>query len=304
MNLFNLIYKACQYIYNRERFLGSGFFLRNIPYWVLPKPKGETVVNTLWGGKIIVDATVDKGLERSIYYEGTYEFGCLYLIKMLLEKNYTFADIGANIGLMTIFASKTLENSGKVLSFEANPSTVKILEKNVEINKCTNVNIKPYALGSSTNKLKIYPNWNINRGGASLINYDKDSSAGVEVDVLKLDDVIEKNSTIDLIKIDVEGWEIEVLRGAEKILSEKNAPALIIEYVKFQESSSYKAADVYNYLKNINNYKVYKMKDGKSRVSPLVRIMTEDDLPEHDNLLYLLPQHEERLIKKGVKFLN
>src|ERR1017187_176988 len=115
MNLFSLMYKTCQFIYSKERFVGSGFFLRNIPYLILPKPTGETVVTTLWGGKIIVDATVDNGIERSMYYQGTYEFGCLYLIKMLLEKDYTFADIGANIGLMSIFASKILAGSGKVL---------------------------------------------------------------------------------------------------------------------------------------------------------------------------------------------
>ena len=87
----------------------------------------------------------------------------------LLNGGDVVIDVGANIGLMSIHASLNVGKSGKIYSFEANPETAKLLLKNLALNNIKNVSVIQKALGSDKSTGKIYSNWHINRGGASLI---------------------------------------------------------------------------------------------------------------------------------------
>jgi FkbM family methyltransferase len=255
-----------------------------LPYLLIPKPKAEIVLKSLYGFSLKLNPVIDKGVEHSLYYTGTYEKGCLHIIKALLKNGDTFIDIGANIGLMSIYASTIVGDSGKVIAFEPNPQTYNILLENIAINKLTNIETHAVAIGDKKETSIIYDNWESNRGSASLIKPTQ-SGNSYEIAVCKLTDCIDIKQNITLIKIDVEGYELNVLQGAHEILCAENAPMLIVECSEMRPNSNENAAQlVYDFIKNSNDYRFFKSLSGKGRVSKLVEIKDISELPKHDNM--------------------
>ncbi len=103
----------------------------HLPRFLIPAPKGVCTMKTNYGFYLQIDPVKDQGVERSIYYTGTYEKGSLAVLKQLLRKGDSFADVGANIGLMSLYASQLVGTKGKVWAFEPNPETARILKENV-----------------------------------------------------------------------------------------------------------------------------------------------------------------------------
>ena len=141
-------------------------------------------------------------------------------------KSGIFLDVGANVGKYSVIIGNQLRENGKVFAFEPEPSNLKALKRNLELNRLTNVNIIPLACSDKKDRLKLYLNEK-NSGGHSLI--EKQTSF-IEVDVDTLDNRIEKQKIkkVDMIKIDVEGAEADVLKGAKKILKRYH-PRVIFE---------------------------------------------------------------------------
>jgi len=276
-------------------FKGSGM-LRELGVKLLAsKPKGPTIISTKYGFDIIcMDPIADKGVEKPLYLNGTYEAGTLDVIKKSLREGDTFIDVGANIGLMSLFASEVIGNNGVVYSFEPEPETFMILKENVEINKVNNIRAYNVGLGNSRGKSFIYTNSYAGRGSASLISPpDQNNSKKYEIYLETLDDFILKNdiANIRMLKIDVEGWELHVLRGAKSLLQRTQAPIICIEYSKLVPTQSGQPLDIYYYILSVNNYSIYKLKRGKGTPSKLVKITDVGDLPDHDNLFCFLPSH-------------
>lgn len=141
-------------------------------------------------------------------------------------KSGSFLDIGANVGKYSIIMGNKLRGIGKVFSFEPEPSNLNSLKKNIELNKLDNVNIVPMACSKEKGRWEFYIDKN-NSGGHSLV---KKTNQKIFVETDKLDSIIESNKIKDikLIKIDVEGAEMDVLIGSEKILK-KYKPKIIFE---------------------------------------------------------------------------
>jgi hypothetical protein len=103
--------------------------IRKIAYYlpgiIIPKPKSALIIKTLYGFKLWIDPVKDQGIEKSLYYTGTYEKGTLFILRALLKEGDLMVDVGANIGLMSIFAADLVKESGKVIAFEPNPDTTR-----------------------------------------------------------------------------------------------------------------------------------------------------------------------------------
>ncbi len=255
-----------------------------LPKLLLPSPEkaGKHVLKTIHGVELLIDPSVDNGVELSLFETGTYEKGTIQLLHKFLKPGSAFLDIGANIGLMSSIASKIVGAEGKVLSVEANPKTIEILQHNLALNHAENVSIFPFALGSEKGNATLYENWNVNRGGASLLSQDQQE--GIDVPVEKLDDIFE-NDKIDLIKIDVEGFELEVLKGGIELLK-KQLPVLIIEVSEQRENEAgVSPEEIADFVRSLGNYKLYKQKGTKERKSALVEITSDSELPKHDNVV-------------------
>ena len=257
----------------------------------IPHPKAPCIIETLHNFKVIVDPFTDKGIEKVLFLYGTYEEGTLRMMKHLLKDAKTFIDIGANIGIMSLYAAKIMNKKGKIWSFEPLTSTYNILTQNIKLNRFQNIRSENLAIGSRNESLSIYENININRGAASLID-DGDSKLKQSVKVIRLDHYLENNKInepIDCIKIDVEGWELQVLKGATTILTSSNAPVCIIECSNTRHSFVDSAADMYSFLRDINSYRIFRLIRGKDKPSRLIEIKRKDALPKHDNLFCLMP---------------
>lgn len=257
-----------------------------LPKILLPRPErvGEHVMQTLHGFALKIDPSVDKGVELSVFETGTYEKGLLYLLKDFLKAGDCFVDVGANIGLMSIYASKQVGETGRILSFEAHPDTFRWLNFNTTLNKIKNIESFNFALGAEEGLARIYDNWQVNRGGASLV-VKTEGSKSYSIQVKLLDDCLSEGVKPKVIKIDVEGFELEVLKGAELTI-QAHRPILIVE-ISSLRSNQHENAELIDFIDQFGFYQLYKLSGTKERVSKLIKINSREELPEHDNIICL-----------------
>ncbi|MFH1296896.1 MAG: FkbM family methyltransferase [Bacteroidota bacterium] len=273
------------------RMRGSGIITELIGTLLLPRPREEVVARTYHGFLLRISPATHKGIERSLYYTGTYEKGTLFILKQILREGDLFIDIGANIGIMTIYGSMLVGASGKVIAFEANPETRKILDYNLAINRVSNVEVSPDAIGSERSQGKLYLDTEVERGAASLIRSEA-SKEYHPVEIIRLDEYGHLGKTkIRAIKIDIEGYELEALKGCGGILAGSEAPILILECSEMRENLNATVADLYHFIKEAGDYRIFKQRKGKERISKLVEITRTDQLPRHDNI-YCFPKRE------------
>ena len=165
-------------------------------------------------------------------------------------------DVGANIGNHAVAFSKTF---GKVVAFEPNPIVFLLLQAN-SIGR----NIKPInsGLSSKSGKLLFEQDFD-NLGASKIINLA--SASSIEILVTTLDDEIPENEiqSVSFIKIDVEGHEYEVLRGAKKLL-ESAKPVLAIEAIYRSETEA--GEKVEKLLRSVGYTYFYKMSSNSKLV--------------------------------------
>lgn len=266
-------------------------------HWI-PDSSGLVTCSTNYGFNVIINPAIDKGVEQSIYRTGTYEAGTMNVFRHLLRTGDTFVDIGANIGLMSLYAAKLVGNDGKVYAFEPVEEIYELLLANIELNDYRQITAINVALGSVAESRKIFSHPEINRGSSSLLEGDHDGDGEAEivtVDTLDSFTSAHIKTPIRLIKIDVEGWELEVIRGATHVLSRHDAPAICVECSTAHALHGGNIADLYQAIMRSNDYQCFRLRGGKSVKSPLQSVKDENDLPEHDNLFFVLPHHNDSL---------
>ena len=151
-------------------------------------------------------------------------------------------DVGAHIGPYTIIASKRVGLGGKVVAIEADPGNFDLLSRNIGLNKLSNVIALNYAAYSEEKKIKLYSPSGGGEESSSYTKYNtimldraRDDEKFVEVKANTLDylllskNMIRQEEKVNWIKIDVEGAEYEVLKGAKDILSKSSNVTLLIE---------------------------------------------------------------------------
>src|SRR5918999_918524 len=146
-------------------------------------------------------------------------------------------DIGAHIGRYTIISSKRVGAKGKVVAIEANPDNYEMLNSNIQLNQLTNIIPLNYAVYSKETKIKLYrpgeESGNTIYNTTMVLDRAKVNEKFVEVNADTLDNLLQENGIeqqqVNWIKIDVEGAEFEVLKGATTILSKSKDIALLIE---------------------------------------------------------------------------
>jgi FkbM family methyltransferase len=146
----------------------------------------------------------------------------------------TVVDVGAHIGLYSLIAAKRVGPSGKVIAIEPDPENCKILKKNILLNQLSNVEALECAVYSTRGKLRLFlPELEQGRTIFNTVMQDRarTSTNFLEVEANTLDNILESiNITeVNWIKIDVEGAELEVLKGAVNTLSSNKNITLVVE---------------------------------------------------------------------------
>jgi FkbM family methyltransferase len=147
----------------------------------------------------------------------------------LCQKGYTVIDVGTNIGYVLLKFAQIVGPQGKVYGFEPDPFNYFKCLHNLSLNKFTNIHVENCGLGHLRGSFNLSVDTNSNRGG-NRITLGDNSKEMVKVKVIKLDNFIAMHHIpkIDLVKIDVEGFELNVLKGAENIIKQ-HQPTLFIE---------------------------------------------------------------------------
>jgi len=150
-----------------------------------------------------------------------------HLTSLDLNSDGSFVDAGAHIGFYSVYMAKLFT---KVFAFEPSPFQRSYLERNKDANNLENLTIFPNALGETTSTAKLYI---MGRSGGSNtlckeVGEVGDPMSVIDVEVLPLDGLRPLISPVSLIKIDVEGYEMNLLKGAKNTILE-DRPLIVCE---------------------------------------------------------------------------
>lgn len=148
-------------------------------------------------------------------------------LRSLRLEGLTVYDVGAFEGVVTLFLSRAVGDSGHVVAFEPNPTNAARLRENVAINGLENVEVREIALAKEPGTATLA--FNPREGGYGTLTPAGDRERAIEVSVATLDGLVAGGlAPPSFMKIDVEGLECDVLEGARATLAE-HAPRLMIE---------------------------------------------------------------------------
>ena len=181
------------------------------PLYYLPIAKSRISLAILPNGMKLLCPYEDMFIISEIFIDQIYDRICN------LAKNHVVIDVGAHVGVFTFKASKEVGEKGLVISIEPNPYTFNLLKANINLNETKNVVPIRLALSNKRGNAKLFQSDHPRED--SLVNV---KSKHVLVNLDQMDNVITKMNLerIDFIKIDVEGAELQVLKGAEKTLTD------------------------------------------------------------------------------------
>lgn len=212
--------------------------------------------------KIVLDPVKNGLVDEEIAERGCWEKELSELYIRYIPHGGTFVDIGANIGYHSLFVAALLKNSGRVYSFEPIPRLCDQLTESIRLNAFSNIQVFNFGLAEKDGEAVI----NLadeNTGGSSLltISHVDKVQATEKIILKKLDLFLDKNVKIDAIKIDVEGYEFEALKGAEEILRE-NRPIIFMEFspMFYIQESNEKPYALISFLENLG-YSFFTIKD-------------------------------------------
>jgi len=193
--------------------------------------KGEIVHKIYPGVKMFL---YDNCLLSEAIFTTGFEQQEIKLMTKILRKGDIFLDIGSNYGIYSLIAARKVCPSGKVYAIEPVAKTFERLERNIKLNKFKNIFPFRLAVSSSNGTLPMkisqegYDAWNSLAKPTRGDNYDIEI-----VETQRLDDFIQANKLmgkIKMVKIDVEGWEYEVLNGGLEFFSEQGVLIVQIEF--------------------------------------------------------------------------
>lgn len=204
---------------------------------------------------------------------GKFETRELEFASQYIRPGMTVLDVGAHQGLYTILASRRVGPLGRVFSFEPSPRERRALRVNLALNFSRNVRVEGLALGSQETTADLYIVDRYYTGYNSFRPPKVPQSASIlTVQVNTLDGWLTaaRIDQVDFIKLDVEGAELSVLKGARECLA-KARPVLLVEVAQIRTAAwGYDAAEIVRFLERMG-YKWFEILDG-GRLLPLTQI--------------------------------
>jgi FkbM family methyltransferase len=234
------------------------------------RAKGSSVVRLPWGHPLEVSTTEFIG--RAIWTQGIHELNVCEAIARLVHEGDTVVDVGANVGFVTSLMAKTVGATGRVVAFEPHPGLYRRLCENIArftADDSGRVTSKAVALcDCEGDDWLVFDSEKFSRNSGTAGLQAASFAVGSErlrVQAGKLDSFI-NDEVVALLKIDVEGAELRVLRGAEKALAERRIRTVVYE------DFSYETSGIASYLRKYG-FSVFYL-DG-SLVRPCLRYVDE-----------------------------
>ena len=236
----------------------------------------------------------DSGLTGNIYV-GLHEFQDMGFLLHYLRAKDVFMDVGANAGSFTVLASNVV--GSKTIAIEPIPETFKRLESNIAIN---NIGKKVKALNMGLGHASGVLNFTSNLDCMNHVIHDpvkkneKFNFVSVNVDTL---DFIATDQEISMIKIDVEGYELQVLYGAKNVLNSSSLKVIIMEINSSSSLYGHQYIEAITVLKK-NSFICYRYNPLNRK---LISINNSDDL--NGNIIFIKDLHfVQNRLKESIKF--
>lgn len=224
--------------------------------------------------------------------EGAYSRNDVEMMGRILKAGDVFIDAGANIGWHTVISAKLVGANGRVLAFEPDPKNAALLRKNVQHNGLTNVDVIEEALASKPGIQKLHLSEG-NFGDHILGLEQAGTRATRDVTCTTIDEALAKRhidpTRLALAKFDIQGSEVDALKGMREALTKKRPP-LILEYSpKHLRAVGRSFFDIFSFL-DLNGYRPYMIDDEKHKPSPQVlHPLTVEQLMQLTQQLFQAP---------------
>ncbi len=204
-------------------------------------------------------------------------------IEKISKRDLTIFDVGANIGFYTLTLAKALEKTKtQIYSFEPNPFTYSVFTKNIALNNFNNILPNRLGLSDKVESLTLTFNHN-NLGAANVFSGTGNKTEQIELTTLDLYCEQHKIDKIDLIKVDIEGSELNFLKGGMNVISRSEKMILIMEIVDENcQKAGYTSADLFNFM-SAHGFQGYLPKGwpfGLKKIDQTVKNY-------HDNIIFL-----------------
>ncbi len=248
------------------------FFIRKLHLKLTEYSKPEII--DVFGYKMFLDKQ-DDACHSITTDQMTDE---LKVLKKIIKKGDTVIDVGANIGFYTLFFCSLVGKTGKVIAFEPESKNFDILKKNIEMNNLDNVTLHQKAVGSKNSKVKM-------KISDSIGSHQISNSGDIEVDCIKLDNYV---INANFVKIDAEGYEVEILKGMSKILHQ-NITLMMefninliknhsdpIEFFNILSQMNFKFQDMRNKFCETNGSKILMEYKNKSHITDIMCTKNND----------------------------
>jgi FkbM family methyltransferase len=198
--------------------------------WLFFAPLPNQMLVRRRGVKYLLDTTDD--IQRLIFLN-VYESAELQILSALLQPGCCCFDVGANIGFFSLHMAKIVGSFGKVFAFEPDEDNLARLRRNVLLNDFAKVvTISPLALGAKRGLDTFHKSARGHSGWGSLAKYGDLETVAVTVATDTLDDFCAEHCIrkIDFLKVDIEGFEFEFLRGASRVLQGNMVRNILVEF--------------------------------------------------------------------------
>jgi FkbM family methyltransferase len=194
-------------------------------------PDQKFVIKDILGSKMYLDVA-DRGLSQDLILDGIREAHYVETVQKIVKEGDVVVDIGANIGYYALLESKIVGVKGTIYAIEPVPENHDLLKKNIALNAYSNIKTYQMALGNNngTEKMYVPPQRNLS-SITSVSNFRKDEETvkEIEVKIMTLDEFLKDKPYPNVIRMDVEGYEYQIVKGMEKTLGTRLPLTILME---------------------------------------------------------------------------
>jgi FkbM family methyltransferase len=205
-----------------------------------------------------------------VYFTGDYEPAITRIFRTIIKPGDICLDVGANIGWYTTLFQKLVGNNGQVHAFEPVPRTYEFLKRNVVLNEPPrNVISNNLALGDEEKDVEIHVFPKLPEGHASISTHGHKDFESFSCRMVTLDSYLTANNiqNVNVIKMDIEGAELMMLKGASKLFVQEQLPVLEIEMaMATTRSFDYNPNDLIQYIKQRGDYNFFAIDESKIKL--------------------------------------
>jgi FkbM family methyltransferase len=243
------------------------WWYRSLSWPLAKRLRAETEVSVIGGSTILV--RTDDSIGRALAISGVWEPNVTAAFRRCVSVGDVCLDIGAHVGYYTLLASKLVGPQGHVYAFEPSPANYRALRANLARNRVANVSAIEVAVGEKSGTAALFEGPGTNTGGATLSPVLAERYTGrrpqVMVDVRPVAAFVPERdfARIRLVKVDVEGYEVEVLRSLAPVFDAGARLAVLLEFTPGWTGD----ADATRYVETVceaYRFKLYRLHTGYS----------------------------------------